>query len=162
MSQHEEIVKQLAQTDLFAGLTRRVLRHMADGGRVREFAPGAQVVAEGDSITGWHKFSPDGVEMFVVLTGSGVVTVAGQTHGKVGPGDYVGELALIDGSPRSASITASEEGMTAFAINKWSFDELLEEHPQVAVPMLHVLCARLRASEAEAAQPVPPQPVAGN
>lgn len=149
MSNHEEIVKQLASTDLFAGLTRRVLRHIADGGRVREFGPGDQMTAEGDSISGWHKFSPDGVEMYVVLTGSGAVTVGGATHGKIGPGDYVGELALIDGNARSATIQASEEGLTAFAINKWAFDELLEEHPQVAVPMLRVLCARLRASEAE-------------
>ena len=42
---------------------------------------------------------------------------------------------------------AGDQGMTTFALDKWTFAELLEEHPEVAVPMLRVMIARLRAAE---------------
>jgi CRP/FNR family cyclic AMP-dependent transcriptional regulator len=82
-----------------------------------------------------------------VLAGGATVLLDGAQHGTLGPGDYFGELSLIDGEPRSADIVASADGLTTFAMSKWQFEELLEEHPRIAVPMLHVLTARLRAAE---------------
>ena len=66
----------------------------------------------------------------------------------LGEGAYFGELSLVDGGPRSAGVVAGDGGLTTFAIPKWTFDELLTKHPEVAVPMLRVLCGRLRRAEA--------------
>ena len=66
----------------------------------------------------------------------------------LGAGDYFGELALIDGKPRSADVVAGDSGLTTFALPKWEFDTLVKEHPEVLLPMLRVVVARLRRAEA--------------
>ncbi len=86
--------------------------------------------------------------MHVVLEG----TRAGQRARRagqpvLGPGAYFGELSLIDGAPRSADVVAGPDGLTTFALSKWTFEDLLDKHPEVAVPMLRVAVARLRALE---------------
>ena len=143
----DDLVPVLEKVDLFAGLGRKVLRRIAEGGREETFAPGETVLAQGEQVSGFRSFSPKGVEMHVVLAGGAVASVDGVVHGHVGPGDYFGELSLIDGGPRSADVVAGPEGMTTFALAKWTFTDLLTEHPEVAVPMLHVMTARLRAAE---------------
>jgi predicted metalloprotease with PDZ domain len=75
-------------------------------------------------------------------------TVDGKPHGRLGTGEYFGELSLVDGLPRSAEVRAGPDGLSTFAITKWTFADLIEDHPEVAVPMLHVMVARLRAAEA--------------
>ncbi len=111
------------------------------------FAPGATVLSEGEEVSGFRSFSPKGVEMHVVLAGSATAGVAGVAHGTLGPGDYFGEVSLIDGKPRSADIVAGDDGLTTLGLAKWTFHELLETHPEIAVPMLRVMTARLRAAE---------------
>jgi len=56
-------------------------------------------------------------------------------------------VSLIDGKPRSADIVAGDDGLTTLGLAKWTFHELLETHPEIAVPMLRVMTARLRAAE---------------
>jgi CRP/FNR family transcriptional regulator len=77
------------------------------------------------------------------------VSRRGTVVGTVGPGAYFGELSLIDGEPRSAEVVAGDDGLQTFALTKWSFEALMEEHPEVAVPMLRVMTARLRRAEAD-------------
>jgi len=86
--------------------------------------------------------------MHVVLSGSAEALVDGKPHGRLGAGEYFGELSLVDGLPRSAEVRAGPDGLSTFAITKWTFADLIEDHPEVAVPMLHVMVARLRAAEA--------------
>ena len=143
----DDLVTVLEKVDLFHGLDRKVLRRMAEAGRQEAFEPGQTVLAQGEEVGGFRSFSPKGVEMHVVLTGSAEASVDGQVHGTLGPGDYFGELSLIDGLPRSAAVVAGEHGMTTFALAKWTFQDLLDKHPEVAVPMLRVMTARLRAAE---------------
>jgi len=144
----EDMVSKLGAIDLFAGLSPKVLRRIQESGEEQQFPPGALVTEEGASVAGLKAFSRTGVFFHLVLSGSGTVRKDGGFIGDVHPGDYFGELSLIDGLPRSADVIASEEGLTTFAIPKWTFEALLEEHPEVAMPMLKVVCARLRASEA--------------
>ena len=143
----DELVPTLEKVDLFQGLDHKVVRRLVDAGRVESFSPGETVLARGEDVGGWRAFSPKGVEFHIVLTGSATVTVDDAHHGGLGPGDYFGELSLIDGEPRSADIAAGPDGLTTFAISKWQFEELLEEHPHIAISMLRVLAARLRAAE---------------
>ena len=143
----EEIVATLRGVDLFSGLSPRVLARIADSGRVAEYAPGAEVVHAGDKVGGFRAFSAKGVEMHVVLTGEASVRVHADQVGALGPGSYFGELSLIDGQPRSADVIAGGNGLRTFALPKWAFDEMLRDHPEMAVPMLKALCAKLRRAE---------------
>ena len=144
----DDLVPVLSGIDLFAGLSPRVLGRIVEGGHVADYAPGAVVIVQGDPVTGFRAFSPAGAEMHVVLDGSARVDVNGDTHAVLGAGAYFGEISLIDGRPRSADVVAGVDGLRTLAISKWAFEELLEKHPEIAVPMLRVLAARLRADEA--------------
>ena len=62
--------------------------------------------------------------------------------------DYFGELALIDGQPRSADVFAGQSGITTWSLGKLEFDKVVEEHPEVLLPMMKVVVARLRRAEA--------------
>jgi CRP-like cAMP-binding protein len=143
----DQLTAQLSEVDIFAGLSSRVLAKIASSGHEATYAPGTAVVVQGDSVTGFKAFSPSGVEMHVVLSGSADVLVNGTPGPSLTAGDYFGELSLIDGAPRSADVVAGAGGLTTFALSKWTFEELLEKHPEVALPMLRVVVARLRALE---------------
>ena len=109
----DELVPTLEKVDLFQGLDHKVVRGLADAGRVETFSPGETVLARGEDVGGWRAFSPKGVEFHIVLTGSAAVTVNDAQHGGLGQGDYFGELSLIDGEPRSADIVAGSSNTTA-------------------------------------------------
>ena len=144
------IVQRLSEVDLFAGLPDRVLKHIAAEGRRTTFAPGEHVTEEGSTVSGWAPFSPSGVCFYVILEGGAEVDVHGQYRASLGEGQYFGETSLIDGQPRSATVKAGPEGLTAFALTAWAFAPILEQNPTVAITMLKVLAGRLRAAEARA------------
>lgn len=142
------LVETLGRVDLFEGLSPRVLAHIAEHAHEARYDAGATVIVEGAPVSGFAAFSPSGVEMHVILEGRARVDVHGVTHAVLGPGQYFGEISLIDGKPRTADVVADEGGLRTLALSKWTFEDLLEKHPEVAVPMLRVLAARLRAQEA--------------
>jgi CRP/FNR family transcriptional regulator, cyclic AMP receptor protein len=147
VADNDDVATRIGQTDLFAGVSPKVLKNIASSGEIQDFAAGETVTAEGASVGGLAPFSRTGVYFHLVLDGAGDVLIGGKQVNTVKSGDYFGELSLIDGEPRSADVIASADGLRTFAINKWAFETLLEEHPEVAVPMLHVLTARLRGME---------------
>jgi CRP-like cAMP-binding protein len=73
--------------------------------------------------------------------------VGGEVRATLGPGDYFGEVALIDEGPRSASITAATD-ILSYGLTAWEFKPFVEEHPQVAWAMLQTLARRLREAQA--------------
>jgi CRP/FNR family cyclic AMP-dependent transcriptional regulator len=143
----DEILEAVSQVNLFSGVRKAALRKLVKNGHRLQYRPGETVTEEGEKVQGWAEFSPTGAVLHLVLEGSGSVLVHGQPRATIGPGDYVGEVALIDGKPRSATIVAGDDGLTTFAISSGSFHRLLEEQPQVAVAMLPVLASRLRSVE---------------
>lgn len=148
----DDIAIVLHSVDLFRGLSPKVLTRLAEAGRVVEAPPGTPVVSAGESVSGFRAFSPEGVEMHVILTGTATVRVNGQVVGTLTADDYFGELALIDGKPRSADVVAGDSGLTTWALPKWDFDNVVKEHPEVLLPILQVVVARLRRAEAAAAR----------
>jgi len=132
-----DTVDVLARVPLLAGLERRDLERLARQFRERSFAEGAVVTREGEA----------GVGFFVVLEGSATVSVVGEPRGSIGPGDYFGEMALIDDGPRSATIVAATD-LRCLALSAWEFRPFVEEHPSVAWALLVALAGRLRALEA--------------
>jgi CRP-like cAMP-binding protein len=142
-----DVISLLGEVDLFSGLSPKVLGQISERGHRATYAPGDVVIVQGDSVEGFKAFSPTGVEMHVILEGNATVDVSGVKHATLGPGAYFGEISLIDGRPRSANVVAAEGGLTTLALSKWTFEDLLEKHPEIAIPMLRVMAARLRAIE---------------
>ncbi len=147
MDSTETTVRFLESTDLFSGLSHRTLKKLVQAGAELRFPPGEKVTVEGESVAGARAFSERGVLFHLVLQGSADVRKGGTPIGTIGPGGYFGELSLIDGGPRTADVVAGPEGMTTFALEKWTFRTLLDEHPEIAFPMLSSMAAKLRAAE---------------
>lgn len=129
-------IDQLRGVSLFADLDDATLGALADDFVEREFGLGAEIATEG---TG-------GLNFFIVDSGEATVTVGGKQVGTLGPGDAFGEIALVDKSARSATITATS-ALRAFALPVWSFRSFVETRPAVAWKLLEVLAERLRAAE---------------
>lgn len=103
----------------------------------RTYQPGEIVVAEGDP--GMHLFFVTGGHARVEQARKGWV-------GRLEPGDYFGELALIEEHGRTATVVAEDE-LTCMLIPAWEFRALLKEHPPLAFELLHALIARVHRSE---------------
>ena len=71
--------------------------------------------------------------------------------GELGPGDFFGEMALLDEFPRSATVRAIEP-TTCLGLTRWHFRGILESHPQIALAILPVLTKRLRNAERQATE----------
>ena len=127
----------LRQTDLFASVGDKALKSIAAQTRAVNHPQGKEVAQEGGDGAGFH----------LIASGTASVTVHGEARPDLGPGDYFGEISLIDGQPRSATVTATTP-LTTYALASWNFRPILEQEPGVANALLKVLCARLRAAEA--------------
>ena len=88
-----------------------------------------------------------GRECFVIADGKASVTIKGAKVGEVGPGECVGEMALLDGGPRSATVTA-ESPMNVYALSVSEFRSLLSASPAILGKIATSLAQRLRAREA--------------
>ncbi len=132
--------ERLGRVDLFSGLSHRDLDRLARSGRTVDHDPDKEIVTEGR----------DGLSFHLVLGGSADVEIGGRHRRRLGTDDYFGEISLLDGKPRTATVRAGSDGLQTFAITSWDFHSLLRERPQVAQELLVTLCARLRDAEASA------------
>ena len=136
MAADQEIVQALGNTDLFSGVSKRALNAIAQQARVVQHEPGKEITEEGGGAVGFH----------LIRDGEASVTVHGASRPALGPGDYFGEISLIDGKPRSATVRA-ETPLTTISLASWSFLPILDDQPEVSKQLLKVLCARVRAAE---------------
>ncbi len=127
----------LADVPLFAGLSTRQLRKVAGLGRIRRIHEGARVIRTGDP----------GDSLYVVLDGEVSVGRPGLPALTLGMGSFFGELALIDGGPRTATVVAKTP-LVCLTIGRTPFLKLLRAEPAIAVAVLEELTARLRAVQA--------------
>lgn len=137
MTSTPDLTEQLGTVELFAALSPRDLRGVAAAGRRVEHAPGHEVLVEGGGSVGFH----------LVLEGEALVEVGGDDRPSLTRGDSFGEISVLDGRPRTASVTAGPAGLVTFAITAWAFASLLDKHPEVARAVIRELCARLRSVE---------------
>ena len=87
-----------------------------------------------------------GEEMYVLIEGTAKIEYRGMFFAEIGPGDFVGELAVIDGSPRLATTTAVTD-CRFVAINRARFEFLVAETPNFALEVMRVLALRLRRTD---------------
>src|SRR3954451_4583475 len=126
----------LREIPLFADLSNRDLKKLSGSMHEKTFAAGQEVVSEGDG----------GIGFFVILDGHARVTQGGADRGNLSPGDYFGEMALIDGDDRSASVIA-EDDLRCAAMTMWHFRPFVKAHPDVAWALLTALVKRVRAAQ---------------
>jgi CRP-like cAMP-binding protein len=137
MSDASEFAKVIATVPLFEGLSKRQLASIAHVCFEAVYSPGDIIVREGDR-TAEH--------MVVITEGTAEVTHKGKNLTTLGAGEVVGEMALLDGLPRSASVTA-ETDVRAIVLYRSAFQALLEEVPGMYARLLTTLSKRLRAQD---------------
>jgi CRP/FNR family cyclic AMP-dependent transcriptional regulator len=127
----------LRMVPLFADLPDRELKSIAQSFKERTFHAGDVIAAQGKG----------GVGFFVIGSGEVAYSMHGEEVGRGGPGDYFGEIALIDDGPRSATVTAVSE-VTAYGLTSWEFRPFVEQNASIAWQLLLVMAKRLRAAQA--------------
>ena len=128
----------LGRVPLFARVKPKDLKKLGKRMSERSFGEGDTITTEGET----------GLGFFVIEDGNATVSREGEIVRNLGPGDFFGEIALIDSGPRSATVVASTDlrcrGMTA-----WEFKPFIEEHPDVAWTLLETVVGRLREAESK-------------
>ena len=123
----------LKKVPLFSGLDDRELQEIAAQMRERTFAAGDTVTQEGAG----------GAGFFIVESGEADVSVAGDPRGSIGPGDYFGEIALLTGSDRTATITAKTD-LVCYGMTPWDFRPLVESNAGIAWKLMTAMAEKLR------------------
>jgi CRP/FNR family transcriptional regulator, cyclic AMP receptor protein len=127
----------LEQIPLFEGVPRADLERLATSFKERRFSAGDTVAVEGAG----------GVGFFVISEGTASVDVHGEKRGQLGPGDYFGEVALIDEHARRTATITAETDLTSYGLTAWQFRPFVETNAQVAWRLLQVMAKRLREAE---------------
>ncbi len=122
----------LKKVPLFAGLDDKELGRIAERMVERRFATGDTLTAQGSA----------GVGFFVIEDGTAEVTVDGEAKRTLGAGDYFGEIALLNDSYRTATITATTDMLT-YAMTIWEFKPLVAENSELAWKLLTAMAAKL-------------------
>ncbi len=135
----DEKTKLLQSVPLFAGLSRDQIRQIER--LVTEIAApsGQRLAAAGDY----------GKELVVIVEGRATVIVGRRRTVRLGPGDFWGEMSLVDGGPRSATVEADSD-MRLLVVEGRQFSQLLQRAPLIAIKIMRVMSQRIRALEASA------------
>ena len=138
----DHIAENLKRIPMLAGLKPDYLDMLAKLATLRTYRKGEVIIHQGDPGTG----------LFVILNGSVSVTsrsrpgLPEKALASLNKGEWFGEMSLIDGYPRSATVTTLAETEVA-ELNRWVFLDALRREPSIAVAMLPELCRRIRNLE---------------
>jgi CRP/FNR family transcriptional regulator, cyclic AMP receptor protein len=124
----ERVVELLKRVPIFSDLDQKELERIAASMKARTFKAGDKVTTEGQS----------GVGFFVIEDGEATVTVGGDERRRLGPGDYFGEVALLNESARTATITADSD-LNCYGLTSWEFRPLVETHGSIAWKLLQAM-----------------------
>jgi CRP/FNR family transcriptional regulator, cyclic AMP receptor protein len=131
----KQAVDLLAQVPLFSGCTKKELQAIAGATKEIDHKEGATLAKEGDR----------GIGFFLIVEGTARVVVGGRTRRRLGPGDFFGEIALLDEGPRSADVVA-ETPVRLIGLTAWAFRQLVAQNPSIAQKLLRVMAERLRGT----------------
>lgn len=126
----------LQRVPLFSELDRKTLKRVGEAMSERTFAAGETIAKEGET----------GVGFFVIEDGRARVSILGKDVAELGPGDHVGEMALIAESPRMATVVA-ETDIRCYGMTSWEFRRLAEGNAALAWKLLESTMKRVRELE---------------
>lgn len=122
---------------ILAGLSAKTRKEVLKSARERTFAPGELVVRQGEPA----------LHLYLIVAGTARVEREGEAwSGRLRAGDFFGELGIIEDHGRTATVIAEDE-LTCLMLPAWEFRALLKEHPEMALPMLYAVIARLHRRE---------------
>jgi CRP/FNR family transcriptional regulator, cyclic AMP receptor protein len=126
----------LQQVRLFADLDRGEVEKIALLFKERTFRAGETIIKEGSG----------GAAFYAIETGEVTVTIGGDFRATLGPGDYFGEIALLDEGARIATVTAATD-LHVYGLTLWEFRPLVEENGVIGWKLLQTLAKELRDAE---------------
>ncbi len=132
----EAPVELLQRVPLFEHFEKGDLARLARSFKERTFDAGTTVAGEGKT----------GAGFFVIESGEATVSVRGDERRSLGPGDYFGEIALLDDGARSATVTAVSD-LRCYGLTSWEFRPLVESNASIAWKLLETMAQRLRAAQ---------------
>jgi CRP-like cAMP-binding protein len=130
---HDRRAELLAGCPLFRGIDPAGLAHLAEVATPVDFPAGHVIARQGEIGTGF----------FVVITGMVRVVRDGEVIVHLGPGEFFGELSVLDRMPRNASVLA-DVPTTCLALASWDFERVLMEQPALTLTILRGVASRLR------------------
>lgn len=130
---HEEF---LGRVPIFSNCTPEEIAAITGVAQESFFQPGQVIVTQGTP----------GQAFYMILAGRVEILRDGVSLGAFGPGDFFGEMSLLDSAPRSATIRALDH-VSCLMLSSWDFKALLERHPSIATKLLEVLSRRLRVAD---------------
>jgi CRP-like cAMP-binding protein len=134
-----EVVAQLAGVPLFSDCSKRDLQTIAKVVKDVVHPAGTVIAREGEP----------GVGLFILTDGEAEVTIGGKKKIRLHPGDFFGEIALLDGGPRTATVTAISD-VKLLGLTEWVFRGLMQQHPSIAIKTLQAMADRLRRATKDA------------
>ncbi len=137
----DEYLQHLASIPLFSKCTKRQLQEIGSVAAELRLRAGKALARQGEV----------GFEVFILLDGTASVTRDGQRVATLAAGDVVGELAVISGHPRNATVVAETE-LRILVLNHAGLDQLLDDIPGLAKHLLYEVSARLVAASPEDAR----------
>ena len=132
----KQIVPLLKKAPLFANTSERGLNSMLKSAVERTVNAGDKLVEQGET----------GAGFYLIISGKAEVIANGEKLANFGEGDFFGELAVIDGAPRTADVVATEE-TTCIVVSQWAMRGIISSHPEIALSMLEELAKRLRETD---------------
>ncbi|MEO5986180.1 MAG: cyclic nucleotide-binding domain-containing protein [Candidatus Limnocylindria bacterium] len=131
---HDEKIDLLRSVPLFAGLRDRELERISALADIVDLPAGRTIMAQGER----------GAEMFVLVSGNSRVERDGEALAERGAGAVLGEIALLDGGPRTATVTLTEASRL-LVLARREFHTLMDEFPEIKLHVLETVASRLRA-----------------
>jgi pyruvate,water dikinase len=132
----DDRTEEIKQVPLFAGLRPDELERVRPLFKERRFDAGETVCMEGSG----------GAAFFLVESGEATVTVRGKLRSRLKAGDYFGEIALIDGGERAATVTAATD-LVCLGLTYWDFRPLVQQNAAIAWSLLQSMAKMLRAQQ---------------
>ena len=138
-AKQEDKIERLREVPLFEACSDKQLRSVARIARIFDVAAGTELTRAG----------APGDEFFLIIDGTARVEVSPEKHALLGPGTFFGEMSLLDGGPRSATVIASTP-VRLLVISRSNFAELLKDVPGLIETLLTTLSRRVRQAEERA------------
>jgi len=129
---------ELAKVSLFKNLESKYIKGISQICTERDFKAGDHLMKQGE----------DGIGLFIILSGKVKIEKTDASGRQVelasnGPGDVMGELAVLDGAKRTATVTATEP-TKCLVLASWEFMSFMKVHPEVAIQILPIVVTRFR------------------
>jgi CRP-like cAMP-binding protein len=135
-SENDAVIDMLERSPLWSGIGKQDFKAIVKMAKQHKFESGDTIVKKGEEGTGFY----------LVLDGAVEIRSNGNTISRLGPGQFFGEMSIVDAQPRSADVVAVEPSRVLF-LSAWSFKSLISERPRIAVKMLQEFVRRLRNTD---------------